>query len=77
MRIQLLLALPYVAVCFATEVHAHPDICETQVIIIYAWNEHDEGGWLVVTWQKEGSADNRRLEAIWSVLCPESIEHIA
>ena len=49
MRIQLLLALPCVAVCFATEVHAHPDICETQVIIIYAWNEHDEGGWLVVT----------------------------
>ena len=49
-------------------VDAHPDVCESQAIIIYAWNEHDEGGWLAPTWQKDGGVDNRRLEAIRSVL---------
>ena len=52
-------------------VDANPDVCEVRAIIIYAWNEHDEGGWLVPTWQKDGGEDNRRLEAIRAVLRPE------
>ena len=52
-------------------VDSHPDVCESRAIIVYAWNEHDEGGWLAPTWQKDGCADNRRLEAIRSVLRPK------
>jgi len=53
-------------------VNAHPSVCEAHAIIIYAWNEHDEGGWLVPTWQKDGGLDNRRLEAIRSILRPRA-----
>jgi hypothetical protein len=39
---------------------------ESQVILIYAWNEIDEGGWLVPSlWPDQGS---RRLDAIRAVL---------
>src|SRR5262249_4231759 len=39
---------------------------ESQVILIYAWNEIDEGGWLVLSfWPDQGS---RRLDAIRAVL---------
>lgn len=46
----------------------HPEAAEARTILIYAWNEFDEGGWLCPT-LKEGSA---RLEAIGRVLKPES-----
>ena len=46
------------------------DINPSQVIIIYAWNEHDEGGWLSPTWTPEGKPNTARLEAIRSVLKP-------
>ena len=49
-------------------VETHSDVCEAKAVIIYAWNEHDEGGWLVPTWQKDGRSNNRRLEAVRSVL---------
>lgn len=28
---------------------AHPKVAEAQTVIIYGWNEHDEGGWLCPT----------------------------
>ncbi|QXE90913.1 glycoside hydrolase family 99-like domain-containing protein [Geomonas subterranea] len=43
---------------------ANPEYTEADAIIIYAWNESDEGGWLVPT-LTEGDA---RLQAIKSVL---------
>jgi|GEM_PF-2117586 len=30
-------------------IHDHPESCETQSLLIYAWNEHDEGGWISPT----------------------------
>jgi hypothetical protein len=43
---------------------AHPANAEAQAVIIYAWNEHDEGGWLCPTWG-EGDA---RVRATGSAL---------
>lgn len=45
-------------------VRGHRDICQADTVLIYAWNEFDEGGWLCPTLD-EGSA---RLEAIRRVL---------
>ena len=46
----------------------HQELCPANAIIIYAWNEHDEGGWLVPTWLPDGKSDSRRLEAVGNVL---------
>jgi hypothetical protein len=46
------------------------DINPSRAIIIYAWNEHDEGGWLSPTWTPEGKPNTARLDAIRSVLKP-------
>ena len=51
-----------------TFVKAHPDICPANTVIIYAWNEHDEGGWLCPTWTPSGKPDTSRLDAIRTVL---------
>jgi hypothetical protein len=40
-------------------------------VIIYAWNEHDEGGWLSPTRTAEGKPDTSRLDAIRDVLKKE------
>jgi hypothetical protein len=32
--------------------------------LIYAWNENDEGGWLVPTLNPDGSANSERLTAM-------------
>jgi len=45
-------------------VYANPSAAESKAILIYAWNESDEGGWLVPT-LSEGTA---RLRAIKKVL---------
>ena len=45
-------------------VEAHPEAAQPQAVLIYAWNESDEGGWLVPT-LSEGTA---RLDAIAEVL---------
>ncbi len=37
-------------------------------VILYAWNENDEGGWLVPTLKSDGSADTKRIEAISQAL---------
>ncbi len=49
-------------------VKAHPQICKANAVIIYAWNEYDEGGWLAPTRGQDGKPDNSRLEAIQQVL---------
>ena len=38
--------------------------CPAQTVIIYAWNEHDEGGWLCPTLGADGKPDASRLQAI-------------
>ncbi len=43
---------------------AHPETAEAQAVLIYAWNEFDEGGWLCPT-ISEGTA---RLDAISKAL---------
>jgi hypothetical protein len=48
----------------------HRDICAANVVIIYAWNEHDEGGWLCPTWTSSGQPNTSRLAAIRAVLAP-------
>lgn len=46
----------------------NPSAAEANTILIYAWNEIDEGGWLVPSlWPDQGS---RRLDAIRAVLRP-------
>ncbi len=42
--------------------------CPAQAIITYAWNEHDEGGWLCPTLDPDGTANTERLEAIAEML---------
>jgi hypothetical protein len=37
-------------------------------IIVYGWNENDEGGWLIPTWKPEGQPDRSRLDAVSHVL---------
>ena len=44
--------------------NAHPTLVPSRTLLIYAWNENDEGGWLVPT-QQEGTA---RLDALREVL---------
>ncbi len=47
-------------------VEANPSVCPANAVLIYAWNELSEGGWLVPT-LSEGTA---RLDAIGEVLLP-------
>ncbi len=49
-------------------IEAHPDNSEPNCALIYAWNENDEGGWLVPT-LSEGPA---RLVALHGLLRPDS-----
>ncbi len=44
------------------------DLNVANAIIIYGWNENDEGIWLVPTLKLEGGADSSRLKAISRVL---------
>lgn len=50
----------------------HPEICKARSVIVYAWNEYDEGGWLAPTRNVgDGTADMGRLEAFRRVLCED------
>jgi len=49
-------------------VKANPAVCPANTIIVYAWNEHDEGGWLCPTWTPSGQPDTSRLDAIRGIL---------
>ncbi len=51
-------------------VKSNPTICPSKAVIIYAWNEHSEGGWLSPTRKPNGKADTRRLDAIKKMLSP-------
>ncbi len=43
-------------------------VCAANAVIIYAWNEHDEGGWLAPTWTPTGTPNTERLDAIRQLL---------
>jgi hypothetical protein len=49
-------------------------VCEANAIIIYAWNENDEGGWLSPTLNPDGTANTERLDAIRAVLRPSVVK---
>ncbi len=49
-------------------VREHPTICPANTVIMYAWNEHDEGGWLVPTWTPGGKPDTGRMDALGRIL---------
>jgi hypothetical protein len=51
-------------------VRKHADLCPADALILYAWNEHDEGGWLAPTWTLGGKPNTARLDAIRGVLSP-------
>ena len=48
------------------------EVCAANAVIIYAWNEHDEGGWLVPTWTPDGKPNTARLDAIGRILKREN-----
>jgi hypothetical protein len=52
-------------------VKENPKTCEANGVIIYAWNEHDEGSWLVPTWTAVSKPNTTRLDAIRRVLRPD------
>ena len=52
-------------------VKSNPVICEANAIIIYAWNEYDEGGWIAPTRGLDGKPDAGRLDAIGKILKPD------
>ena len=43
---------------------ARPVCCPAKAVIVYAWNEHDEGGWLCPTLGAGGRPDDSRLRAL-------------
>ncbi len=47
---------------------ANRDINPANAIIIYAWNEHDEGGWLQPTLGADGRPNEERIEAVAKLL---------
>jgi hypothetical protein len=47
---------------------SHRDLNPANNVIIYAWNEHDEGGWLQPTLRADGTADASRVQALGKVL---------
>jgi hypothetical protein len=49
-------------------VRNNPETCPARTVIIYAWNEHDEGGWLCPTWTSSGRPDTSRIEAVAKAL---------
>ncbi len=51
-----------------TFVTNHTVLCPTNTIITYAWNEHDEGGWLCPTWTFDGTPNTERLDAVRALL---------
>ena len=46
----------------------NPDLTPANAVLIYAWNENDEGGWLVPTWTSDGKPNTERIEAVARVL---------
>jgi predicted acetyltransferase len=46
----------------------HPGLCPARAVIVYAWNEYDEGGWLAPTRGLDGAPDTARLDALRACL---------
>lgn len=53
---------------------ANRDLNPANTIILYAWNEHDEGGWLQPTLGADGNSDASRIQAIGKVLRPTMLK---
>ncbi len=53
-------------------VRRNPDITPAKAVILYAWNENDEGGWLTPTIDDAGHLDESRIQAVSRVLRPSS-----
>ncbi len=49
---------------------ANRDINPSNAVIIYGWNENDEGGWLLPTLGTDGKPDETRINALGKVLQP-------
>ncbi len=49
-------------------VNRHPAISPARTVMIYAWNEYDEGGWITPTRGADGRPDDSRLKALAAVL---------
>jgi hypothetical protein len=49
-------------------VRANPAAAPANAVLIYAWNENDEGGWLVPTLKPDGSVDASRVDALSGVI---------
>ncbi len=49
---------------------ANRDINPSNAVIIYGWNENDEGGWLQPTLGADGRPDEDRIKALGKVLRP-------
>ncbi|MEQ1861595.1 MAG: glycoside hydrolase family 99-like domain-containing protein [Chthoniobacteraceae bacterium] len=47
---------------------ANRDLNPSNAVIIYGWNEHDEGGWLLPTLGTDGKPDEARIKALGKVL---------
>ncbi len=57
--------------CVGSAIHwvkDNPRSCPAKTLLIYAWNEHDEGGWLCPTFRANGKPDDSRLRALGRVL---------
>jgi len=49
-------------------ISANPEKCPARAVIAYAWNEHDEGGWLCPTRAADGGVDASRVEAVGAMV---------
>lgn len=49
-------------------VKSNPSLTKANTIIIYAWNENDEGGWVIPTWQNNGQPNTNRIDAIKKII---------
>lgn len=50
-------------------VYKHKKVCEAQNLLMYAWNEYDEGGWLCPTLNPTtGKPDDSRVKAVGEMM---------
>lgn len=49
----------------------NPKTSPARTVILYAWNEYDEGGWLAPTRGSDGRPNTERLDALRRVLAPK------